>query len=522
METVEDTKKEKRKNSNTPPENRSDSDYKLKKVKQNFELNIEEEEEGKTRTPSGTICEFNPRDIRTFFSPGSATKNLKECKIQSSQEIVQPRKCTKALRTPSTGTQGRSARSVSRGKVNKAGKRSKRSSATTVHDQSDEDSDELFSTPLDHSFDSSTDNILNTSLPSPSKELLRVIATQIVSYEDFKESLSMDKEDQSRHEMEGSPAETDIKKVQEEGDEKLDMAMETNSIQQDSEIQMPKTMDLQMVWQMFKDLKNDFQQMQDGVEQRVDKISQDCVQKVSQAFDQQCGEKMRQIEGELNHYKHKSEVLTNVCQSLHVEVTDLTQRIENLEMSASKKMLMLAGLDFDSELKKYEVLEQLEKFIKDNLKIDTNVDDYFYLGNNSPRTMVLEMQSIFEKKMVMRYKNMLKDYRTNDGKKVFINDYVPLSIQEKRKREQQILRDISELPNADDIAVSYTAGKLTIQGEQYRKKIVPPTPKDLIELSVSDLNKIMKIKVIDGQPVSKENCVFQGFASQGQNLSRDT
>ena len=58
----------KRKDRNTPPSSEKRREGQShKKVKEDFPILSSEEDEYRSRTPSGTICEFNPKDIRTFF-----------------------------------------------------------------------------------------------------------------------------------------------------------------------------------------------------------------------------------------------------------------------------------------------------------------------------------------------------------------------------------------------------------------------------------------------------------------------
>ena len=63
----------------------------------------------------------------------------------------------------------------------------------------------------------------------------------------------------------------------------------------------------------------------------------------------------------------KNEVLTEVCNSLATEITDLTQKIENLELGASKKMVTVSGLTLNSNNKE-DKIHEMEVFFRQILE----------------------------------------------------------------------------------------------------------------------------------------------------------
>ena len=109
-------------------------------------------------------------------------------------------------------------------------------------------------------------------------------------------------------------------------------------------------------------------------------------------------------------------------------------------------------------------------------------------------------------------KNMKSKYVGSRG--VFINDYFPPTSWEKRKREQEIFDQYQE----EDDAVGYQRGGLCIKGELYRKKIMPPTPKQLIEIDPDDMEEIFKLKLFKGKPQYKDNSTFMGYCTDVDTL----
>ena len=160
---------------------------------------------------------------------------------------------------------------------------------------------------------------------------------------------------------------------------------------------------------------------------------------------------------------------------MSIEMEELKNRLENLEISGSKKAITLSGFEPLSS-RKQDITRELENFFEDKLGLFLTIEDHFKMGT----IFVIYFQLIYDKRDAMRFKYSLKGIQNSKNKSLFINDYVPAVTQEKRRLEKQI---IHESENKDPpLEVKYVRGKLTIQGETYKPKISPPSPKDLVDI----------------------------------------
>ena len=66
----------------------------------------------------------------------------------------------------------------------------------------------------------------------------------------------------------------------------------------------------------------------------------------------------------------------------------------------------------------------------------------------------------------------------------------------------------SQNPN---IEISYTKAGLTIQGQPYRKLVKAPTPSEMINMSVSELDLILHIDTKRGPAIKKDGSVFYAY-----------
>ena len=159
---------------------------------------------------------------------------------------------------------------------------------------------------------------IDESLTSPESSLLSVIADNMgtVSYEDFKRTIP-EKENQLQVGEETTPMETNV------CDENTSSAEKPNSIS------------IEMVWQMFKEIKDCR-----GPNIDPQKLKEDCKQIAAETVTSEMAKyKIDKLTKEVLHYRHKTDVLVDVCNSMATEISDLHSRIENIELNNTKNSL---------------------------------------------------------------------------------------------------------------------------------------------------------------------------------------
>ena len=148
-------------------------------------------------------------------------------------------------------------------------------------------------------------------------------------------------------------------------------------------------------------------------------------------------------------------------------------------------------------------------FFDKSLRIPVVIDDLFYLG----QTIVVEFQCAADRRQILKNKNQLNNQR--EYNRVFINEYTPIYTAEKRRRERHIIQQLEEVARSEntEIKVEYTAAGLTIQGQPYKKKILPPTPRELVNLDLDELEVILTAKMNKGKVIMKERSRFQAYTA---------
>ena len=216
-----------------------------------------------------------------------------------------------------------------------------------------------------------------------------------------------------------------------------------------------------------------------------------------------------EIKKELKYVKFKNRALINVVQSMSVEMEDLRSRMDNVEINTSKLAITLSGFKLSEEEKdgsqKLANIVELEDFFEASLGLIVTVEDFFRLGT----ILVIFLQTMQQKRDILKFKSLLKGVRGDFGRPMYINDYLPNFVQEKRRREREILASIDE-----STTTSYNKGRLVIQGEIYRPKIEVPTAKQIVDHSADEIERILKLKMCCGKgKVIQDRSIFEGFTA---------
>ena len=165
-------------------------------------------------------------------------------------------------------------------------------------------------------------------------------------------------------------------------------------------------------------------------------------------------------------------------------------------------------IKLNNEKDKQACTEAIQDFLQESIGVQVHVDDYYTIGGIQ-KSIVLILQTMQEKKEVLRNKKRLKDVRVN-GQKVFINEFLPPTALEKKRKDQ----DIADTLQSEGAQAMYINGQITDRGKVYLKKVRPPTPRELINIPPQEIDRILKIKTARGDQFIKSNSKFIGYTAE--------
>ena len=485
---------------------------------------------GKIRTPSGTVVTKSVQDIRKFYSPdktdsGRLSQSFKGSEKALIGHISKPVKRDRNCDNLRLKAKARklASRSVKRHYTLSNTDQNKSRSNFSFEDWTSESELSVNSdqSEQDNNF---REQVQRIEIEEPSKEFLNTLALQLKEKRYENNSASEDRPAINMSVVASPGPTSDQKKTTASVKETLS---EMNNILQAgiantredlelNQLQNPQTMSVQAVAVMLQKIEANFEQLSTQLsnleKHEIPQVSEEVLKNVSDRVAADVVKTLQseniQLKSDVYHLSYKNRTLTKVVDRMAIEMSDLRTRVDKLEMGSSRNAITISGLRVDNR-KEYMVRE-VQDFIERELGVIVTVEECYKMGNAEPCLIKAYLQTAQQKNDVMHFKSYLKGV-CYSGRSIFINDYTPIQIQERKHREKAIHTENEE--RTHPLEICYSKGRMIIQGELYRQKVVPPTPSQLVEISPEELTRILSINIDHSQTLTKEMSLFQAYTA---------
>ena len=220
-----------------------------------------------------------------------------------------------------------------------------------------------------------------------------------ITYQEFVKSLKLS--DQTYSKMSGKStsaidrvidtATTDINK-------EVRSSQQTN---QENPYENPEVMDVRAVITLLEKLKIE---VKNGVKEEIQK---DLV--------------INQMQLKITQCEYKERTMIEIMSRMQDTIDELQAKNEMFERNNAKKMLILSGM-YTAKKRKHARM-QITSFLKDEMRCDVALEDFYYVGSAVPRDIVLIFATLSDKHLVLQGKSLIKDLINKDGKGYYFRDF---------------------------------------------------------------------------------------------------
>ena len=220
----------------------------------------------------------------------------------------------------------------------------------------------------------------------------------------------------------------------------------------------------------------------------MDKMKKDLEENTDQKLNEltrEYDERIQKLEGTVKEQRMKMHLLGELLCQRHQVTSDLGKRLDSIELCNARRSIVLTGITLNQ--KKQARTDEIQQFFKDVFDISPVIEDSYLIGKRTPRPAVITLDTYRDKSIIMNNKSILKQYQGEKGRSIFINDYVPQNLSEKKKRE----RDIIRTAKAENVSAEYTNQGLKVGEELYKKMVEAPNPCDIMDLDLEDIDRIL-------------------------------
>ena len=138
-----------------------------------------------------------------------------------------------------------------------------------------------------------------------------------------------------------------------------------------------------------------------------------------------------------------------------------------------------------------------------------------------PRPLVVTFANTNQKAIVLQRKKNIKHLQNIDSKPIFINDYLPAEMSERKCREKEIVFENENEPdNLLKVPMEVRKGKLFVQNVPYQKKVQVPDSNTTLNLRPAYRDSLLQIKTYRGKEVRMQGSIFVPYAAECTTLQQ--
>ena len=500
-------------------------DYEVFKTPINTPLK-QKRRKDKVRTPSGNELSGSVEDIRNFFSKSQSEANspLKSLRpnyalfkaTNSQSDSIKPVSPCALRSNRQTADRPNTIQPAQLNTVQSTEKFiAKTTDCTTI------DTDKVSNEPIQifnsietendsdvrinkhHRMSQTPDNTMASNNIEHNEELKDFFCTKAISLNEL--AIQREKEVNYRYKREQLSSKQN--ECATAAEDPLDLQQVATEVSTDSDTTM-EAIDVKVVYQMFREIKQEMtktnivngEQRLSAVEKRQDMI-------IDALFS---------IKQDMEERKMQTNLLSGVLSHLGQVVNDMDTRIEKVELNNMRKSAILTGLY--TTTKKPLCIKEVKRFILEEIGIQADIDDVFFLSKTTSSPMVIKFSTVENKAAVFDNAKNLKGLVNEYNKSYYINHYLPPTINEQRRRELDVLRQ-NELLGENKLQVDKTEGKLALDGIPYERKVKVPTVHQLLSLPKDAFDDAMDIPIVKGKVLKDRGNVFIGYTLATNNMT---
>ena len=165
--------------------------------------------------------------------------------------------------------------------------------------------------------------------------------------------------------------------------------------------EQPKMLDLEVVLQMFREIKDEIKKTNSEVQLNSKKIS-----KTIRRTDEDYSE-VKQLRKQVQSLQSHTELLMGVVQNMAQRLEESKKKFIQLEWNNMKDSVVVTG--FCASNKKDIAISQMHNLLTEEMEVDLEITDMYPIGGGTPRPYVVTFASRQSKKC--NYCRLKRNYK---------------------------------------------------------------------------------------------------------------
>ena len=214
----------------------------------------------------------------------------------------------------------------------------------------------------------------------------------------------------------------------------------------------------------------------------------------------------------------KNQVLSNLVITQEQKIESLTEEITQMKKEKVKKNIILMGLEEEKVETKNNLITKLKSFFKEKMEIQNEITivDAFCSGpkNWSDRPVKIKLKLFEDKILILKNTVKLKGLQ-NVRKRLFkVTEEMDSEAAEKKKVYKELLRENYELPDEEKMSIKFNKDRIIVDNQVISKKVRAPTAKELLSLSIEEMEEIKATKLIVSQEHHEKQSDYYSYVQK--------
>ena len=238
------------------------------------------------------------------------------------------------------------------------------------------------------------------------------------------------------------------------------------------------------------------------------------VSKESESIKARCVE----LEAKMMLEESKQKLMVQTIVGLSNKVQELQAKCEQYDINSAKRMVVVSGLEVSQKKKICRM--QLERFFENELGVQVEIDEFYWIGSASPQDIVVSFTSSYHRHQIYQNIGQIQSYRNSKGKKYVIRDFNTPRQVEFNKKCQDKANQMVEVDPVNRKEISVQGNKLYVGDEAYVQKVNTPDAARILQLPLPRLNMVMAAHVNRGPTYEAKGNKFTGYVISANNTDQ--
>ncbi len=265
----------------------------------------------------------------------------------------------------------------------------------------------------------------------------------------------------------------------------------------------------------------DIQKTLKRLTKRIEDPRHGLIPQVSSVEQQADDNQMRiaKLEAENAEFRQNQKIMMGLIQRQCEQLSRQKSKLEDLTVRSMSANIVIHNYDYEIDEKERDLRPVVMGFLRDKMNISPDPREVYVahrLSENSSSIVVRLNPAL--KNDIFENIERLSGVKNKENKPVYVADQQPEGVRSRRMDARSLAQEIKDknknLPEGQKPKVEIKKDKVFVNKQLQRNPILPPEPKDILDIDKDELEKMEKIKFTETAEQGENGSKFRAVAAK--------